>query len=589
MTIAFVRSASSDMLAAKLIIFGLLVVATASSNHEIKQRKQQDLDWWKSSTIYQIYPRSFKDSNSDGIGDLNGITDKLEHIRNIGADALWLSPIYSSPQKDFGYDISNFTDIHEEYGTLADFDKLVKKAKSLELKVLLDFVPNHSSDEHEWFKKSIERIKPYNDYYIWRDGKKDASGKMHPPNNWLSRFGRSAWEWNNKRKQYYYHAFVPGQPDLNYRNAQLREEMKNVLNFWMKRGVDGFRIDAINFMFESEDLKDEPKSGKNVPANDWEYLSHIYTLDLNETYGVVESWQKLIEDYVRNYQTDGKFLIMEAYTTQENVMKYYTVGANPFNFMFISDLNVNSTAVDFKRVINNWINAVPKGKVLNWVTGNHDNHRVASRFGKDNNRADQISMLASMLPGIMVVYNGDEIGMVDRFFTYEETIDPAGCSAGPERYQLASRDPERTPFQWDDSISAGFSNSQKTWLPVHDNYKTLNLAKQEKDNVSHYKVFQALMKLKKTETLQKGKVELIVTPGGHVLVVVRRPIDGKGNPIVLLINFEDREVNLDISISANIPPMMKVYTASVESGYKLGTVLNTRNLKLPRAASVILE
>ncbi|XP_011705913.1 PREDICTED: maltase A2-like, partial [Wasmannia auropunctata] len=195
-------------------------------------------DWYKNSLVYQIYPRSFQDSNGDGIGDLNGITSRLEHIAEIGADALWMSPIFSSPQVDYGYDVSNYTDINVEYGTLADFDALVKKAKSLGLKVILDFVPNHSSDQHEWFLKSIDRIKPYDNYYIWKDGKSNGT---EPPNNWLSVFGGPAWTKNEKRGQYYMHQFAAGQPEFNYHNAELREEMKNVLTFWMKRGVEGFR------------------------------------------------------------------------------------------------------------------------------------------------------------------------------------------------------------------------------------------------------------------------------------------------------------------------------------------------------------
>ncbi|XP_058791295.1 maltase 1-like [Phymastichus coffea] len=567
-----------------LLTLGLLALSVSSV--KVKQpEKKPNLDWWKTSTVYQIYPRSFKDSNGDGIGDLNGITDKLEHIQDIGADALWLSPIYSSPQKDFGYDISNFTDIAPEFGTLADFDKLVKKAKSLNLKVLLDFVPNHSSDEHEWFKKSIDRVKPYDDFYIWKDGKKDAKNKTVPPNNWLSVFGKSAWEWNEKRKQYYYHAFVPGQPDLNYRNPQLQKAMRDVLTFWIDRGVDGFRVDAVNHMFEVADLKDEPKSGNNVPEDDYEYLNHIYTRDLNETYGVVGSWQKLLDDYVAKHKTDGKFMILEAYTSITKSMQFYEVGANPFNFMFIASLNNGSSAQDFKRLINGWMNAIPKGKVANWVVGNHDNHRVASRFGTGSDRADQISMLSAVLPGILVVYNGDEIGMVDRYFTWEETVDPAGCSAGPDRYQIKSRDPERTPFQWDATTSAGFSTNTKTWLPVNQNYKQLNLAAQKNATVSHYRVFKALSKLKKTPVLQKGVTEILLATS-DVLAVIRK-MPGQRS-IVLLINFANKSITLDARTWLNIPEKLEIYASSVSSGLQSGQTVDTTYLTLPRAASIIL-
>ncbi|KAL7286329.1 hypothetical protein TKK_0019287 [Trichogramma kaykai] len=544
---------------------------------------RQDIHWWKTSVIYQIYPRSFKDSNGDGIGDLNGITSKLEHIKDAGADALWLSPIYKSPQKDFGYDISDFRDIDPTYGTLADFDGLVAKAKSLKLKVLLDFVPNHSSDEHEWFKKSEQRIDPYTNYYVWADGKNN--NPSIPPNNWLSNFGGSAWKWSETRKQYYYHAFVDGQPDLNYRDEKLRQEMEDILTFWMKRGVDGFRVDAINQMFETTDLKDEPISGKTDDPNDYDYLIHNQTRDLNETYDVVSSWQKLIDNHVRNYRTDGKLMILEAYTTIPRSMMYYDVGSNPFNFMFVATLNNQSTPEHFKKTIDTWLNAVPEGKVSNWVSGNHDNHRVATRFG-ENGRADQIPMLCSMLPGIMVIYNGDEIGMVDRDFSFEETVDPAGCNAGEEKYEDKSRDPERTPYQWDSTTSAGFSSNPNTWLPVHQNYVTLNLAAQKNAVNSHYKVFQALTKLKKTPVLLKGKTELFII-NNQVLAVVRR-LKGEKS-VVLLINFNnDQPLTLDVKAHINISDNVTVYTSSVESGFKVNDTLDANNLVLPKRASLII-
>ncbi|KAJ8681866.1 hypothetical protein QAD02_017658 [Eretmocerus hayati] len=545
-----------------------------------------DNGWWANSVIYQIYPRSFKDSNGDGIGDLPGITSKLEHIKDSGADAFWISPIYASPQKDFGYDISNFTDIADEYGTLDDFDELVAKAKELGLKVLLDFVPNHSSDEHEWFQKSIDRIPPYDEYYIWRDAKKGPNGERIPPNNWLSVFGGSAWEWNEKRQQYYYHAFVPGQPDLNYRNPKLRKEMENVLSFWMNRGVDGFRVDAVNFMFEDADMRDEPSSGSDLPDDDFESLRHIYVRNLNDTYFVIESWKILLDNFASTYKMNSKFLILEAYAPLPHTMGYYDVGADPFNFVFISNLTRESTALDFKRTITTWLNLIPDGKVSNWVVGNHDNHRVASRFGRNGNRADQISMLAAVLPGIMVIYNGDEIGMIDRQFTWEETVDPSGCQAGPDRYHLKSRDPERTPFQWDGSTSAGFSENSETWLPVHENYRTLNLELQKQAEISHYKVFQALTNLKKSSPiLEKGTTEVMLATE-DVLGVVRR-LKGQ-KPVTLLINFSDIPVEIDAKSWLNIPEKVEVAIASVQSEFKKGQQLDTSHLRLHGASSVIL-
>ncbi|KAL2720255.1 hypothetical protein V1478_010521 [Vespula squamosa] len=559
----------------KVVLLGLCLSSLASAASS---------DWYKNSLIYQVYPRSFKDSNGDGIGDLNGITSKLEHIADIGVDAFWLSPIYTSPQADFGYDIANFTDINPEYGTLEDFEKLVTKAKSLGLKVILDYVPNHSSPEHEWFKKSIQRIKPYDEYYIWRNATY-VNGTRQPPNNWLSVFGGSAWEWNEERGQYYFHQFVAGQPDLNYRNKDLDQEMKDVYSFWMDRGVEGFRIDAINFMFEDPRFLDEPSANRpDLPSDDYDSLKHIYTKDLDETYDVLASWRKLLDEHSNKTKSDYKMFLTEAYAEFNSTVRYYKSGSTvPFNFMFISDLNNASSALDFKRYIDRWMNNVPsKDYVANWVVGNHDNHRAPSRFGKG--RADQLNMLSMILPGVSVVYNGDEIGMLDRDFTYEETIDPAGCQAGPDRYYLKSRDPERTPFQWDNSTSAGFSTSNKTWLPVHSNYKTLNLAVQKKSPISHYKVFKALAALKKKPIIENGSLEVILVTE-KVLGVVRRL---SGSTVVLLVNFSNSAVEVDARTWLNIPEQLVVYVASVESNISSGSKIKTSSYVLPGAASVVL-
>lgn len=417
----------------RYVLVATLVTLTAASAVE-----KADKEWYKNSLVYQVYPRSFKDSNADGIGDLNGITSKLGHIADIGADALWLSPIYTSPQLDFGYDIANFTDVDKDYGTLADFDRLVARARSLGLKVILDFVPNHSSHEHEWFKKSVRRVKPYDEYYVWRDARV-VNGVRWPPNNWLSVFQGSAWEWNPTRGQYYLHQFAVGQPDLNYRSAALQREMSGVLRFWLDRGVEGFRIDAINHMYEDARFLDEPKRNvSGLPDDDYDTLDHIYTKNLLETYDVLESWRKLLDEHTKN--TDTKMILTEAYTDFNLTILYYESGSNvPFNFMFMADLKNTSSAADFKRLIDRWMNHMPKGPsyVANWVVGNHDNHRAASRFGVK--RADQLSMLTTVLPGVSVIYNGDEIGMVDRPFTYAETVDPAGCNAGPDRYYRGRR------------------------------------------------------------------------------------------------------------------------------------------------------
>ena len=513
---------------------------------------------------------------------MNGITARMDHIADIGADALWLSPIYKSPQVDFGYDISNFTDVDPVYGTLADFDRLVRRAKSLGLKVILDFVPNHSSHEHPWFKKSVQRIKPYDEYYVWRDAR-IVNGTRQPPNNWLSVFWGSAWQWNEERKQYYLHQFATGQPDLNYRSAALDQEMKNVLTFWMNRGVDGFRIDAINHMFEDARLLDEPSANRtDLSKDDYESLVHLYTRDQSETYDVLRSWRNLMDEHSNRTNSDPRMILTEAYTEFNLTIKYYKSGSTvPFNFMFIADLNNQSTASDFKQLIDRWVANVPNGSVTNWVSGNHDNHRVASRFGRQ--RGDEIVMLTLTLPGIGVVYNGDEIGMEDRWFTYQETVDPAGCNAGPAKYYLKSRDPERTPYQWDNSTSAGFSQTNKTWLPVNENYKSLNLAAQKREYYSHYVAFKSLSYLKKQPVIANGSLEVDVIDG-RVLSVKRE----LGNDtVIVMMNFSKNPVTVNLT-KLHPPADLVVYACNVVgSGLSHGNWIYPASMTIPGSNSAV--
>ncbi|XP_063989186.1 alpha-glucosidase-like [Diachasmimorpha longicaudata] len=536
-------------------------------------------EWWRDSFIYQVYPRSFKDSNGDGVGDLNGITSKLEHLADIGVSGLWISPIYTSPMVDFGYDIANFTEIDPIFGNLADFKKLAAKAKSLGLKLLLDFVPNHTSDKHIWFLKSIQRIKPYDQYYVWKDAK-IVNGTRKPPNNWLSGFQGSAWQWNDQRKQYYLHQFAVGQPDLNYRDPALCEEMKNVLRFWLKLGLDGFRIDTIPSLVEDNRFLDEPrKPNTGLPDTDPNTLDHIYTYNQNETYDVVKTWRDVLDE------TNGtkKLFLTEAYTDLQHLMKFYKYGSNiPFNFMYMGELNNRSTALDFKRAMDKYLNAIPPGTTPNWVVGNHDQNRISWRFGV--RRSDWLSMIAAVLPGVGVIYNGDEIGMENRPLSYTETVDPAGCNAGPNRYTLYSRDPARTPFQWDNTTSAGFSTSNRTWLPVHNNYKTLNLQAQKRVLNSHYNIFKKLVQLKKNPVIKDGSTQIIVVQS--VLGVVRR-LPGR-KPIVLLLSFNLGTMTADFSAWMNIPDSMTVYTADAASGVTAGSTINLTRFTIPGSASIIL-
>lgn len=342
-------------------------------------------DWWETAVFYQIYPRSFKDSNGDGIGDLNGIIEKLPYLKEIGVNATWLSPIFKSPMYDFGYDISDFFDIQSEYGTIADFEKLVQTAHQLEIKIILDFVPNHSSHENEWFIKSVNKEPGYEDFYIWHpgyDNPADPTTRL-PPSNWIQSFRGSAWEWNDSRQEFYLHQFTVQQPDLNYRNPIVVDTMKSVLTFWMEKGVDGFRIDAVPVLFESlpdstGKYPDEPLSNIIDDPDDHRYLKHIYTQDLGETLDMVYQWRAVLDEFKGKNGGETRIMMTESYSAIETVMKYYGDGQGrdgsniPFNFLLMPNYGYNAkTASDFEKVVNLWLGNMPTGRTANWVVSKY--------------------------------------------------------------------------------------------------------------------------------------------------------------------------------------------------------------------------
>nr|CAD7408191.1 unnamed protein product [Timema poppensis] len=334
---------------------------------------QEVLDWWQKTVIYQIYPRSYRDSDGNGVGDLRGIWQRVKPIKDAGAGAIWLSPIYESPMKDFGYDIINQTVIDPLFGNMEDFMDLMNITHLLGLKLILDFVPDYSSDQHEWFQKSVKRIDPYTDYYIWHDGKVDnETGERSVPNNWVSAFEGSAWSWNEDRQQYYYHVFTVEQPDLNYRNEFLVEDMKNVMRYWLDMGVDGFRVDSVPHLFEDTEFLDEPLShDPNALEGDYDSLVHIYTQNLPETYDMVYQFRAVVDEYKKK---DGvtRVMMTEAYETINQTMLYYGTDERPgahftFNFLFIRNLTENSTADDYDYIIHQWMDNMPEGRWANWV------------------------------------------------------------------------------------------------------------------------------------------------------------------------------------------------------------------------------
>ncbi|XP_030388341.1 maltase A1 [Scaptodrosophila lebanonensis] len=541
-------------------------------------------EWWENGNYYQIYPRSFRDTNGDGVGDLNGVTEKLQYLKDIGFTAAWLSPIFKSPMVDFGYDISDFYQIHPEYGTMEDFERMIARAKEVGIKIILDFVPNHSSDKSEWFINSVNGDPDYKDFYIWHDGKiNEETGEREPPSNWISEFRYSAWEWNEVREQYYLHQFAVQQPDLNYRNPAVVEEMKRVLRFWLAKGVAGFRIDAVPYMFEVDldrynQYPDEPLSNDTTcpGSDDHCWTQHIYTQDLPETFDMIYQWRELVDDFHEEHGGDSRVLLTEAYTSFENMIKFYGDGVRngshvPFNFDFLSNINNVSTAHDYAEHIQKWINAMPAGVYANWVLGNHDNKRVASRFGVQ--RTDLINILLQTLPGHAVTYNGEELGMTDVYISWEDTVDPNACNADPDTYYDRSRDPARTPYQWDASENAGFTSGDQTWLPVSDEYKQINALQQMRAPQSHLQIFKKLVRLRKEPSFRQGAIN-IQALDDDILIYSRQKTGSE--LYVIVINLGGSDKTIDLTKYYSLGGQAEVITTSLQSKYIDGELVDPK-------------
>lgn len=477
--------------------------------------------WWQRGIIYQVYPRSFMDSDGDGVGDLAGITARLDHLRWLGVDALWISPIYPSPMADFGYDVSDYRGIHPLFGTLDNFDRLLREAHARDLKVILDFVPNHSSDQHPWFIESrSSRSNPKRDWYIW----KDPAPGGGPPNNWLSCFGGSAWEWDEATGQYYYHAFLREQPDLNWRNPQVVAEMLDVLRFWLDRGVDGFRVDVIYHLIKDDEFRDNPANPAWRPGMDpFQQLVPVNTTDRPEVHHVIAEMRRLFDRY------EGRVLIGEIYLPVERLVAYYGPdlgGAHlPFNFQLIlAQWNARHIA----KLISQYETALPEGGWPNWVLGNHDQHRIATRVGAAQARVAAVLLLT--LRGTPTLYYGDEIGMHDVPIPPERVQDPfeknvPGMGLG--------RDPERTPMQWSAAPNAGFTTGDP-WLPIADDYAEVNVEARRTDPRSILGLYAQLTTLRRGEpALEVGRFQPVEAEG-DVLAYLRLSRGGESDFLVAL-------------------------------------------------------
>lgn len=499
-----------------VILLSLLILTARKVNKENKEWEEKKR-WWKEGVIYHIYPRSFQDSTGDGNGDLQGITKRLDYFEFLGIKILYLSPIFRSPMVDNGYDISDFKDIDPMFGNLQDFEELLKEAHLRGMKLILDFVANHTSDQHPWFIESrSSKVNPKRDWYVWLD---PAPGGG-PPNNWVSVFGGSAWTYDAKTNQYYLHQFCPEQPDLNLRNAEVLGALNDVLTFWLDRGVDGFRADAVAHLVEDSRFQDEPtKDGYDTKRPRYDDLDHVYTKNFTANHKIVQGWRAVLDQYKDSY----RILIGEILDDNfQEVIKYYGGRfSNEFDFPFnfgLLGLSQFTTAEEVYHVISDYLAALPKGKWPNWLLGNHDFPRIGSKVSHEYCRA--LNVLLLTLPGTAVTYYGEEIGMID--------------AKVPFKSQEDFRDPQRSPMQWCDKENAGFTPATKAWVPVAENYKTANVEVQKADPTSALYLYKELVKLRSTIECFKGLSFKAVYVDASVLAYTR---SDRHHTFVIMINF----------------------------------------------------
>jgi alpha-glucosidase len=488
--------------------------------------------WWQTAVVYQIYPLSFQDSNADGRGDLPGLLSRVEYLDWLGIDVVWLSPVYRSPMADFGYDIADFTAVDPVFGTLADFDRLLEALHARGIRLVLDYVPNHTSDQHPWFIESrSDRSSPKRDWYLWQDGRPGGE----PPNNWLSRFGGSAWALDERTGQYYYHSFLREQPDLNWRNPHVRRAMQDVLHFWMQRGVDGFRVDASAVLAEDELLRDDPPNPQFNEATTPppERLRRVFTDGRPETLEYLAELREVIDEY------PGRVLLGEVQGTTNRIGRFYGDGQRPIfhlplNFML---LDVPWDAASIAAAMDEYVNAVPTGAWPDWVLGSHDKHRIATRIGDAQARI--AAMLLFTLRGTPIFFAGDELGAHDGRIPPDRVQDPF------ERFVPGfglNRDPERVPMRWDPGPVGGFS-AVEPWLPVADDVGVCNVARQRADEKSMLALYRRLIRLRREQpALATG--EYIAEAGVGTVLVFRRRTDGCELRIMLNVGSQPQVVKV---------------------------------------------
>jgi len=503
-----------------------LLFAALSCTLTFAQKNPVDAEgheWWQHAVFYEIYPRSFADSNNDGVGDLNGITSKMKYLHDLGVDAIWITPCYPSPQVDFGYDVADYENIDPMYGTLADFDHMVAEGKKHNVRIILDYVINHTSDQHKWFIASkSSKTSPYRNWYIWHDPKPGNQ----PPNNWISEFGGSAWKFDPATGQYYYHYFYAEQPDLNWNNPAVEKAMFDVTRWWYKRGVSGFRLDAVDTLFEDPDMRDNPVLPGTTKFGDPK-TEHKYNTKLPGVHDVLQNLRKVADEH-------NAVLIGETWTKDIHELKQYYGGKNkelqlPMDFMFARVDKLD--AAEFRRQI---AAVDSSGGWPTYVISNHDIPRSYNRYGDGTHNDDIAKLMGAFyltLRGTPIMYYGEEIGMENNDPKRKEDVkDPEGRTGWPKEI---GRDGERTPMQWSDAAHGGFS-THEPWLPVPASSKTHNVATESKDPNSVLEFYRKVLALRHTNpVLREGNYTALNEDDANVISYLRTY---KGKSVLVALN-----------------------------------------------------
>ncbi|NXG36148.1 SLC31 protein, partial [Dromaius novaehollandiae] len=539
------------------------------------------LDWWQAGPIYQIYPRSFKDSDMDGNGDLQGIQEKLDYIVYLNIKTIWITSFYKSPLKDLGYGAEDFYDVDPMFGSMSDFEKLLAAIHDRGLKLIMDLIPNHTSNKHRWFQLSRNRTGKYTDYYIWHDCAQ-AEGLVTPPNNWVSVYGNSSWQFDDVRNQCYFHQFGKEQPDLNFRNLAVQQEIHDIIKFWLDKGIDGFSFSTVKFLLEATHLRDEPQVNKSQNPEDitaYSQLYHDYTTTQVGMHDILRSFRQTMEQFSSE---PGRYRFMssdadDGEDTEATMMYYGTSFVEeadfPFNFYLINLKNLSGNSIF--EAVTLWMKNMPEGKWPNWAVGNPNSARISSRVGKEY--VNVINMLLLTLPGTPITYYGEEIGMEN---IVSEEVSEELINSVPVTF------PEKSPMQWDGKLNAGFTEGNSSWLPVNPDYQSVNVEIQKTWSNSSLNLYRELTSLRNNELpIYRGWM-CYIWNDSNVFVYVRE-LDGLKRVFMMVLNF-GQESTIDLkAIVPNLPSEAFIRLSTNISN--AGKAVNTEIIKTEMGEGLVLE